>query len=269
MIKGRFKSFEFWDGAIFGSFLATVGALIIVALNDLSMLEKYQTIIGAIIASSMALAGARWAYKGIQEQISKTESLNTEARLKEFIAARSVLPLALSELYEYSSELLRFGLRGLAAIENNDRDQEFQYPQLPNATIEVIQTCIRFGPPETITELGKLVSMIQFSDARGKGFKRDLEGERHEFDNAHHILGPYNAHHLTTTAALLSAEINRWFEYSRFKNENCPPSATLDDCHTSLRYVGIREENYAEVFENVKWSFPDDQWPDRYRDNAE
>ncbi len=70
----------------------------------ITVIDKYQT----LIAGLLALLGAWWTVRKLSEQIRQTAIIETDRRERRNLAARTVMPAALSALIDYATSCLKF-----------------------------------------------------------------------------------------------------------------------------------------------------------------
>lgn len=102
-----------------------------------------------LLAGALALCGALWTVKKIRDQIRQTEKITNDARKRDELAARSVLPLALSELANYALRCMR--QINLISVGDVPRDQ--QAPTLEKDVIRVLQATARYAQDDIASKI--------------------------------------------------------------------------------------------------------------------
>ncbi len=144
-------------------------------LNGLyQWIYQFQTLITGIIA----IAAAYLTFRVVREQIKQTSDLEELRRAREEAAARAALPLALSEVAEYSLQSIRSveGLRKEQAGPERPR-----LPQLPVSSFSVFQDVARSADREIAKQIVELLSLIQVQHSRLKGLHEGQTQIEHNF----------------------------------------------------------------------------------------
>ena len=128
-------------------------------------LDKWQT----LLAGVLALIGAMWTVYYIHRQIKQVDELEKARRSKEELAARAVLPLALSQLVQYASECLRV-IKDHSVqpgmLSGDPLDENAGLPTVQRDIIGTLQACVRYGDNTVVGQISTLLAAIQVQQAR-------------------------------------------------------------------------------------------------------
>lgn len=157
-MKGRFKSFDFWDGAVFGATIATLLGLALAYLFAEYARETWG-IIARLIVIPVAGVGALIALWSTRYQI-------THAREQDLEAARAVLPLALSRAISVAKKGMAYASGQLSGSRTEIEDAL----ALDESVIQVLRDCVRSSDPLTREWLQVLIGRYQVYFARLDGW---------------------------------------------------------------------------------------------------
>jgi hypothetical protein len=200
--------------------------------------NRYQ----GLIAGLLALFGALVTVFAIWSQIKQSDLLESERRRREEFAARAILPLALSSLYDYAETCLTVLTSykdDISEGERNYLDENKIIPNIPEAVIPSLRDCARFAAEETGREIADILAFLQIHSARLRGgrFRKDfgnLDRDDRIFD----------------TAQIL-AMISRLFPYSRGVVEQ--EKRELDqEIANSLRVHNVNESEFPHIFRRLE-----------------
>jgi hypothetical protein len=128
-------------------------------------LDKWQT----LLAGVLALIGAMWTVYYIHRQIKQVDELEKARRSKEELAARAVLPLALSQLVQYASECLRV-IKDRSVqpgmLPGDPLDENAGLPTVQRDIIGTLQACVRYADNTVVGQISTLLAAIQVQQAR-------------------------------------------------------------------------------------------------------
>ncbi len=157
-LKGRYKSFDFWDGTIFGVTIATIAALI-TALIFGSIPKEHWSSLATLFAVPVAAASALIALAATRFQINY-------ARAQDLEAARAVLPLALSRAISVARSGLLYASGAMVGTRREIEDAL----ALDDRVIEILKDCVRSADPMTRQWLQVLIARYQVYYARVDGW---------------------------------------------------------------------------------------------------
>lgn len=136
--------------------------------------ERWQTLVAGILA----LLGAWLTVIAIRRQIGQAEQLENQRNIREGRAARAVLPLALSELTQYSTDCIKiFEYCYLANLNTTHQIPEgLSTPRIPDGILEQLQACARFGDDEVASKIWELLAWLQIQHSRLVTLIRRIDG---------------------------------------------------------------------------------------------
>jgi hypothetical protein len=200
-------------------------------------INRYQT----LIAGFIALAGAVLTVVAILAQIRQVNDIEQARREHDEIAARAVLPLALSTLHDYVDSCIKVIAAYSDKIDDSMReymDESCQLPTLPRDVLPSLKDVIKYAPKETAGEISLLLVSLQIQHARLRDGKFRLEGRMLDRDDR------------IFDCVELLARINRLFPYSRGweRNRNHKFSTEM---RNAVSIANISEEEFGRVFWRV------------------
>jgi hypothetical protein len=206
----------------------------------LGVVDRYQT----LIAGLLALLGAWWTVNKLSEQIRQTAQIETDRRDRLNLAARTVMPAALSALVEYATICLKFL--------NQFHPDEYGVitptpgvspPSVPTEAILTLRDCIQFGDYSAAELIADMISKIQIQQAR-------LVDILQFASEAGGIITQRNIDTYVVDALEVIARASKLFPYARRDLNGSPATPTVDDIRRAARLRGIderREDVYALI----------------------
>jgi hypothetical protein len=220
VLNKRFKGFEFWDGAVFGAFVALEVAFITAWSWDYFD-DQYWNIVSRFIAVPVSLIGAFIALTTTRFQISYNRNNDLEAW-------RAVLPLALSELIRISKNGLL-----IAADQAPVGSSPHELLKLSPEALKTLQECIRSSDPVSREWLKVLVARYQVYYVRAEGLDQSpppSEGA----DGVTHF-NPEREDALIDWATFF-ALVEHHFEYARGVSNQCDTYLNTKKISSSLKF---------------------------------
>lgn len=153
-MQGRFRSFDFWDGAVFGVAVSTIAALIAVIVFG-AIPKEHWSVLATLTSVPIAAIAAWIALHATRYQINY-------ARVQDLEAARAVLPLALSR----AISVAKSGMEYASGSAVGTRQQIEEALSLDEAVISIFRDCIRAADPVTREWLQVLIARYQVYHAR-------------------------------------------------------------------------------------------------------
>jgi hypothetical protein len=205
----------------------------------IATISQWQTLIGSVVAIGAAFVGGGY----INRQIHQADRLEEERLRRRLLAARAVLPLALSTLSRYARDCAAELQRVLGTMRNDQlgRSEQVHFPAPPATAIASLTEIIEASGEDRISiPVSKLLSEIQVQSARLAGLE-DRESRRivpaRELQD--HLLG----------TARVEARISSMYEYARGECDDIPLHLQRGDVPRSLSILGVyggeREEMEA------------------------
>lgn len=235
--------------------IAVIATVIAVDFNNqegwvVDLVQRWQT----LISGFLALVAAAFTAQFIALQIASTESMERKrfedaAREKQLseershMAARSVLPLTLNSLSDYSKDIARAAMAVLDQTTSPriEAEQISAIPYLPVTPREVIadlQDFIRTAPIEVGRQVANLLSDLQLLNANAEStWQRAFLPEGGE------VVVRANFEALVGRAVVIHARISGLYPYARRETEIVAPPSH-DSVATTLRLWLVAPEAY-------------------------
>ncbi|MBN9081362.1 MAG: hypothetical protein J0I16_07665 [Rhizobiales bacterium] len=194
-----------------------------------------------LIAGVFALAGAAVTVWQIRKQISQSQMLSDRERDAESYAARSILPLALSEICEYSASCLKQQKAIFDAIRTGD-NPDIVFPKLSPSLIGYLRDAVRYSKSPYAKKIADLIAHFQVQQAR----LRDLQEEVLR-RGASGVFPPY-LDQAILDAAEVYALASSLFDYARRQEEGERPTASIEAMASALRINGFNPEEAESTY---------------------
>ncbi|ELI5415021.1 hypothetical protein RRJ93_003232 [Vibrio parahaemolyticus] len=196
--------------------------------------SNWQTFNAAMIAFAASLL-AVYAAKYVEER----------KRKRHLLAARAMLPIALSDLTSHNKKLARFFMQVYDYSQNKMREKESE-PSLPerniNEALVIFSNCMQHESMESVEFMAKILSMSQYIHDRA----------RSEHENRYFSTGRGYTQSIASQLcelAKMQALINKLFIYGKnLKTELDVSNPTHLDVSTGLINLHV-DDNYPEVYE--------------------
>lgn len=213
--------------------------------------KSWQTLTAGLIA----VAGAIATVVVMRAQISQAERLASEQRRRDEMAARAVLPLALSELCRYATDCIRtimvyvpqpapWGTPAPAVPANSS------LPLISPDVISTLRDCVRFGDPRVVRQIATVLANLQVQRARLHGLFADAVS-RHNG-----VMSRFEALGRMIDAAELYAQAEALFDYGR---EVADMSARSRRAQITRAFfvAGIVDVDNPELFQIIESRYPE------------
>jgi hypothetical protein len=243
-------NFPFWMR------LLVVATLLLFAINLLIFVPWFTAFVATVdfkvwqtlVAGILALVGAIATVLIINAQIKQAESLEEGRRAREELAARAVLPFALSELSEYASECIKListyvpqgsGFGNPLAV-----PADLSLPSFSPEVIGALRDCVRFGDNQVVRQIATVLAGLQVQRARLRGlFLRSashMNGRMSRLEGIEAMID----------AAELYAKTSALFEYGR-EVADMRARSPRKEVQTALFVSGIVDIDHPEIYEAV------------------
>lgn len=221
--------------------------------NVYKLASEWQTFIAAIIALLAALSMNRI----VRSQIQQAERHENDRRRRRYIAARSTLPLLLTEICRYAMDVTNY-LRPIHQQLTDSPEAEPGLPhppEMPEKLFSPIEHMIEAAEDErVVTHLRKIVSQIQILNSRMTD--RLIPRPTRMF------VTPREIETNLRQCALIHATAGILFPFARFLSEDVPENLNWDDFNNSLGILDIDSHTYTALHESCKHSQELGQAPD-------
>jgi hypothetical protein len=206
--------------------------------NVYKFASEWQTFIAAVIALLAALSMNRI----VRSQIQQAERHENERRRRRYIAARSTLPMVLTEICRYAMEVTNY----LRPIHQQLTDAPEVKPPLPHPPImpeqlfAAIERMIEAAEDErVVTHLRKIVSQIQILNSR----LTDRLIERPTMM----LVSTREIETNLRQCALIHATSGLLFPFARFQSEDLQETVEWRDLYNSLGILDIDSHTYSDL----------------------
>jgi hypothetical protein len=209
---------------------------------DLGVGEDFKEYVAAALGGIGALGAAWLALLGVQRQIRHASELEDRRRKASLMAAKTVLPLALSDMAALSSNNARLNFNPGALLGSHSPARSLR--ELDGETLTVLRDCIEFADPIDGQALGDIIRTYQVLWARAghRNRSRKLEPYKEDIASDHDMLVE------ALNWAALYAMVNRTFAYGRGEAENIAVVFEQDAVKSALQLCGID----FDIFPNME-----------------
>ncbi|MFC5422353.1 hypothetical protein ACFPOB_22555 [Bosea eneae] len=190
-------------------------------------LFDWQTLIGALTALLAAFIGAVF----IHRQIRTAWLIEEDKRVRKLLAARSVLPVALSALTDYAIECGKRLRRLLTHTGSPPSANLLRFPPLPTELIPLFKEIVENAPAEHTVSFRAVVSELQVLNANLSGLRRPSD------------LAPLNLSSYAARCAYLHALSDMLFPYARFEHDHPARTPGLKELEKALLFFGFHKEH--------------------------
>jgi hypothetical protein len=234
--NNRFKTFDFWDGAVFGVAATTITALMIAWFLSGKSPDE-QRILVTLIAIPVAFVGAVVSMSVVRYQVNNI-------RTQDLASARVVLPLALTRMMSVADNgiLLASG-QHTSPITNLEDARNLL--TLDEKIIDIVRDNVRAADPNTRKWLSVTVARYQVYFARIDGW---WNSSPPSVNAAGETVFSFEREDALMDWATFYALVEHLFEYSRDVVDNVPER--LDASRVRSAYFkNIFEIDFTSAFE--------------------
>lgn len=168
--------------ALYSFFTPIILGLGVTNLNAMLFIKEYQTLITGTIATIAAAAGV-WA---LHYQTNEEKKRAKEQEIKRHKATRAVMPLALSQIIEFTDAMAQELDKIYDAVEINEnfintggrhlqKPINFNFPILDPSVLTNIKEMIEFSDNDLGDYIAKFVVIYQISAARLKSLEKHIQ----------------------------------------------------------------------------------------------
>jgi hypothetical protein len=196
----------------------------------LDALDHWQTLLTGVLA----LVGAIATVFYIHRQIKQADDLENARRRREEIAARAVLPLALTRVVQYAIQCLRV-IRDHSArpvMPGAPLGPEMDIPTVQGDVVGALQACVRYGDERVVSQISTLLALLQVQRARlGELISRSSQRPDRRITR-------FEAMGAMTDAAEVHAKASALFDYGR-ETADMRARSTREEIDSAFFQVGI------------------------------
>jgi len=200
-------------------------------LTFLNVIQPWQT----SIAASIAFLAAVLAVWNTSRTLKSSRQLEYYRRSRKQAAVRAVLPMALSEMSDYSETCVDALFELLEKCENgvvrHDAAEAPEFPAIPDGVIESFSDFIEFSGSDETAIIEFMIRRTQVHWARLRDLRKDFRNKE----------GETSGHYIETLiigAAVIYATASACFDYSRGKQKSPPNEISWDEVKSALNLIG-------------------------------
>lgn len=208
----------------------------------LSAAYNWQTLIGAVAA-----IGAAWhAGRIVREQINAAQNQENIRYLRRLNAARAVLPLTLSGIAKYASEVAAYLIRSkqemLAQTDQNEKSLNLP-PEVPGDLINHIAAVIEATDDNNvIVMLQKIVEQIQILNSR----IHDIKFNQQFYCPNLSFISTLEVYLLQ--CCIIYARSSEMFSFARFETDTVPNKLPWKAVYSAFSLLKIDQFDYPQLF---------------------
>lgn len=205
----------------------------------ITALYDWQTLVGALIA----LGAAIWAGNYVRAQINQAERLDYDRRQQRFIAARSTLPLTLSSMSSYATNMgARLKTYHQHIVNENLHGLLFEPISPPADAIAALERMIEASDIASLNlMIRKMLSEVQLLQARAEELARPNLGDR--------VGIPPNIETYILQCAVIYAQAAALFDFARFSSDSPPDHVEWASAYNALSVIGVRAPEFPGLFQ--------------------
>lgn len=219
-----------------------------VGIDWIACAEKWQTLISGLLAIFAALIGAFFVY----HQTCQTRNFELDRLNRRHAAARSTMPLLLSNIVGYSRtvgrDLRRLYLEGRGADIRREALINWEIPQVPKGEIAALASVIEAASNDVAQVIADLLGRLQVQSSRLNSLKADITGDtavgrkflKSELEE--YILDIADIH----------ARCEILFAYARREAEKVQPVPLVADKLRALFLMGFHEHDFDNLRSSVE-----------------
>src|SRR6267378_744866 len=234
--------------ALLGVWLGIFGPL---PTGAASWIHQWQTLLAAIVASTIASIAAYVAFQNTSRSLAHAESLEPNRRHRKHAAARAVLPLALSQVIAYAERSARTLNELVGKCEGEtlptgvatDRLVE----PLPSETLKSLADFIEYTDTTSVEVIESTVAWIQILDARMRSIVQDNNDP-----SGTHVVVRAGIEGRIIDAATIYAGAASAFDYARRRRADLPATLLWDAVLGALRNMRIWDHEYPRLYQIIE-----------------
>jgi hypothetical protein len=211
-------------------------------MKPVVLLYNYQT----LIAGFVALGGAALTVLAINKQIKSSQDQEDERRRRRNLAARAMMPAALSEICNYSERCMKILLPLLpAAGEHRVTGRIQSVPPVPTEALYTLRHSIEFGDDQVAEVIADLIRKIQIQHTR-------LVSTENRLSSAQSVLRS-NVLDYIVDALEVFARASKLFPYARRATDEPATATVKEDLELAARNCGIWDESHegGQIFARI------------------
>lgn len=195
-----------------------------------------------LVASMIALFAAIWAGRIVKKQIKLSETQEDVRRRQRFRAARSTLPLSLSVMGSYASEMaMRLSIHQRRVEGEKLAGLLLETVPPPDAAIEALERMVEASDIESVNILiRKMLSQVQLVQALSDSLARPNFGRFGLFVGNHDPI--------ILRCVIIHAIAGNLLQFARFEQDDLNEEIDWADVESSLLILQLYEEHHSLLF---------------------
>jgi hypothetical protein len=234
--------------ALLGVWLGIFGPL---PTGASSWIQHWQTLLAAIVASTIASVAAYVAFQNTSRSLAHAESLETNRRRRKHAALRAVLPLALSQVIAYADRSARALNELVGKCEGETLPAgvatESLVEPLPSETLKSLADFIEYTDTTSVEVIESTVAWIQILDARMRSIvqgNNDPSGTR--------VIVRTEIEGRIIDAVTIYAGAASAFDYARRRQAHLPTTLLWDAVFGALRNMRFWDHEYPRLYQIIE-----------------
>lgn len=204
-----------------------------------------------IIAAGIAIGAAALTYHSATRQLKQNDRQECNRRSKKRASVRAMLPLALSQIIEYTekSAFALIDLLGLCQGQSFPRNSPIKnLPQaLPHETLNVLAEFIEYSDDIDASLVEAMVAWVQIHDARVRGLIRDNQDPAGTA-----VIVRLNIEGSIIDAASIYAAAAALFDYGRRREHRPRSTITWEDVRRAFTSMRIWDLDHPDLYKIVE-----------------
>ena len=230
----------FFVGLSFGVALTLLALAFVTSPSEYNVfLNHYQT----LIAGGLAFVGAILAWRSLVEQISLTEQIQEDNRLRQDAAARAALAVPLDEIFQWQELCIKELVpiyKGPGSILLPGHNIFFKLPEFPSEYIRYFTECIATADRQYANALSEAVVLIQIQQARTKECFAELRVGGYVWGNSEQLRPKIEQ--FLFDAILAYVRLGNLFFYVRRQDDQFVGTWTIDQIASATKNFSLPSE---------------------------
>jgi hypothetical protein len=232
---------SFIDALALGIFIGILSLLIFIWIIDLGRFDDiWEANAFSLLGTLATLFVGFLALKSVQDQIEQNHAIFESQRLDELRAAKSTLPVALSDICEISANNMR---RHFEASDLFDHSITNEFHTMSENLILIIQRCIQLDNGFAGNILSNILKSYQVLYARS----RDKKNNKKIASGIKLVGRDYEKVADAINWAVLYSLTTSLFDYARGRNDKLPPKVGPEQVMSAFMQSGIIHDNFPDI----------------------
>ncbi len=234
--------FGFAMGCVAGASTVFLVGFAFVVATHLDWLDRWQT----LVAGAMALSAAAPTVYFLHRQIDQQRELANEAKRRELLAARAMLPASLAKLATYAKDCGDQLRAYCKSAGDASPGISMIVPLVPVDELPVLRDCVKYGDEDLRGAVEQLLSHLQIQSSRLVGFaSMNVAPEWWQFSAG-------VAPEFLLDALELHARTSALFDYARGRVDQLGERLSSVDMHNAARVMGLNDGDFSYIYEAIE-----------------